>query len=104
MNNSFGLDQSDLINIISILKKEINVEKAFIFGSRAKGNNRTGSDVDIALQGKNLNRDSITQISYILNEETMMPYNFDVLNYNTINNKELLAHINYAGKLIYSKS
>ena len=103
MNNSFGLKQSDLENIISILKSEGNVEKAFIFGSRAKGINRNGSDVDIALVGENLNRSVITQISYLLNEETMMPYKFDVLNYNTISSKELLSHINRVGKLIYSK-
>ncbi len=103
MNNVFGLKQTDLENIVSILKRESNVEKAFIFGSRAKGVNRNGSDVDIALAGKNLSRNTIIQISYLLNEETTMPYKFDVLNYNTINSKELFSHIDRAGKLIYSK-
>ncbi|HMS65513.1 MAG TPA: nucleotidyltransferase domain-containing protein [Ignavibacteria bacterium] len=104
MNNNFGLKKTDLENIISILQKESNVEKALIFGSRAKGNDKYGSDVDIALVGVKLDRNIVTHISFILNEETFMPYNFDVLNYNTINNKELLSHIDRAGKLIYSKS
>ena len=103
MNNEFGLKQTDLENIISILQKENNIEKAYIFGSRAKGNNNKGSDVDIALAGKNLKSDAITHISYLLNEETLMPYKFDVLNYNNINSKELLSHIERVGKVIYSK-
>jgi len=103
MNNLLGLRETDLENIISILQSESSVEKAFIFGSRVKGINKNGSDVDIALVGEKLNHNTIVQISYLLNEETLMPYKFDVLNYNTINNKELLSHIDRVGKLIYSK-
>src|ERR1035437_387652 len=77
MDKQFGLMQEDIETIINILKDEVGVEKAIIFGSRAKGNYRNGSDVDIALKGEKVNFGTISNILYLLNEETMMPYRFD---------------------------
>lgn len=79
------------------------MKSASIFGSRAKGNYDNGSDVDIALKGPELDFDTISQISYWLNEETTMPYNFDLLNYNSIQEPALKEHIDRMGIEIYSK-
>ncbi len=65
-----GLKDGDLKNIITVLQQEAEVEEAIIFGSRAKGNYKKGSDVDIALKGTGLDYRIIGNISYILNEET----------------------------------
>ncbi len=97
----FGLRKSDIQNIISVLQSEKTVEEAIIFGSRAKGNYKEGSDVDIALKGKNLSLQLIGHISFLLNEETLMPYRFDVLNYHSIKSKELMEHIDKVGEIIY---
>jgi len=101
--NQFGITDDDLADVLIVLKKFNSVEEAFIFGSRAKGNYKKGSDIDIAVKGKNVNYEIISQINYMLNEETMMPYHFDIVNYNTIKNKNLLDHINRVGVRIYSK-
>lgn len=93
MKNEFGLLESDMISIREELRKNKSVERAFLFGSRAKGNFRSGSDVDLALKGKNLDFETISQISYFLNEETLMPYKFDVVNYHSIQEPELVLHI-----------
>jgi predicted nucleotidyltransferase len=98
-----GLKAEELNNIISILKEENKIESAYLFGSRAKGNYRHGSDVDIVLKGKQLDHNIINRISYILNEETLMPYRFDIVNYDKIKNRELLSHISRNGKIIFSK-
>ena len=103
MLNKFGLLERDMDSIIAVLIKQPTVEKSFIFGSRAKGNFKKGSDVDLALKGKDLNFDVISQISYQLNEETKMPYNFDVLNYHTLEEPDLINHIDRIGIEIYSK-
>lgn len=100
-DSDFGLKEKDLEKIISILSKEPEVEEAIIFGSRAKGNYNNGSDVDIALKGEKLNFKITTRISYLLNEETNMPYKFDVLNYHTISNKDLAGHIERVGINFY---
>jgi predicted nucleotidyltransferase len=98
MDNVLGLKEDDIANIIRLLKTERAVEQAIVFGSRAKGNYKHGSDVDIALKGKNLNYEIIAHLSYLLNEETLMPYRFDLINYNTIDNAALKEHIDRVGK------
>ena len=100
MNNT-GLRQPDLDIVLSILDEFPNVKEAIIFGSRAKGNFRNGSDVDIALKGENINLEIVTTISYKLNEETILPYKFDVLDYQSINNNKLTEHINRKGISFY---
>ena len=97
MNNSAGFQQSDLAIIISILQQYPEVAGAWLFGSRAKGNYRTGSDVDIALKGEQLTAEITSNISYQLNEETSLPYKFDVLNYHVISNIDLREHIDRVG-------
>lgn len=96
-----GLRQQDIDLVVSVLSTFPSLSEAIVFGSRAKGNYRMGSDVDIALKGENLNLDPINAVSFLLNEETTLPYKFDVLNYHSIRNDELLAHINRVGVSIY---
>lgn len=103
MKNDFGLKPSDLEMICRIMEKEPEIEQALIFGSRAKGTYKLGSDVDIALKGKNITSQIVTHVSFHLNEETPMPYKFDVLNFHTITEPALTEHINRVGKLFYEK-
>ncbi len=100
---SFGLKQSDLQNIIAVIQQQDEVEEAIIFGSRAKGNYKAGSDIDIALKGGQVNHITTTNISYTLNEETLLPYKFDVLNYHTIANEDLVKHIDRIGVSFYKR-
>jgi predicted nucleotidyltransferase len=104
MNNNFGLTTEELQEIAAVINKMQEVDEALVFGSRAKGNYQRGSDVDIALKGNNLDHTIISQISFVLNEETFMPYHFDILNYNDISNKELLSHIDRVGQTLYKKN
>jgi len=97
-----GLCQSDLEAIREILGHFPGVEQGIIFGSRAKGTHKNGSDVDLALKGSELSFEQATRISYLLNEETLMPYQFDVVQYETIKSDELQGHIDRVGITIYS--
>lgn len=103
MRTDFGLKPGDLEIICHILEKEPQIEQALLFGSRAKGTDKPGSDVDIALKGKDLNAQTITNVSYYLNEETPLPYRFDVLNYHTITERSLVEHIDRVGIEFYNK-
>jgi predicted nucleotidyltransferase len=99
----FGLSEEDIESINTVISKRREVEEALIFGSRAKGNYKNGSDVDIVLKGKNITRDTILSISGELNDETIMPFQFDILNFSTIRNEELIEHINRVGEIIYKQ-
>lgn len=103
MKTDFGFKSGDLEIICRILEKEPQIEQAFIFGSRAKGNYKPGSDVDIALKGINLTSQTLTDVSFYLNEETPLPYQFDVLNYHTIKEPALIEHIDRVGIEFYKK-
>lgn len=102
MGDRFGLRDDDMTAIIAVLARYPSVQTAVIFGSRAKGNYKVGSDVDIALQGEGMGDRVAADVAYQLNEETIMPYMFDVLNYHTITNPDLIAHIDRVGRPFYT--
>lgn len=103
MKNNLGLLDSDIQEIINVLSQFSYIDKAVIFGSRAKGNFKQGSDVDIAVYGSKLNLETIHKISFQLNEETNMPYKFDTIHYNNIQDLKVIDHINRVGIEIYVK-
>jgi len=98
---NFGLKKSDLMYIINAIKKNREIEKAAIFGSRAKGNYKTGSDVDIAIYGENITFDTISTLHTMLEGEGPLPYFFDIIDYTHLNHKRLKEHIDRVGKVIF---
>lgn len=96
-----GLSESDLAAMIDVLSQFASVDTALIFGSRAKGTYKPGSDVDLAVKGESLSYDDVSRIGYLLNEETLMPYQFDVLQYEAIRSSELIDHIDRVGVVVY---
>jgi len=96
----FGLRDSDIKSITQLLKESDNIQEAILFGSRAKGNYTHGSDVDIAIIG-DFDFRTLTHLSYLLNQESNMPYKFDIVDYASIENRELKEHIDRVGVCIY---
>lgn len=98
----YGLDQEDIDNLKEIFSKFDAVEKVILYGSRAMGTYRTGSDIDITLIGKNLSLQTIFGIEDEI-EELYLPYSFDISIYDRIKNEDLIDHIRRVGKVFYSK-
>ncbi|MDD4754080.1 MAG: nucleotidyltransferase domain-containing protein [Desulfitobacteriaceae bacterium] len=99
----YGLLERDLKYLMDAVKKYAEVEEAILFGSRAMGNYKKGSDVDLALIGEKVDRKIVRRLSDDLNEEYPLPYFFDIVNYNDISNEELKKHIESVGKSIYKR-
>ena len=99
----FGLTEKNILLIKNIFKQYPQIEEVVIFGSRAIGNYKKGSDIDIALKGVDIDFKITAKIDYKLNEETALPYMFDVVDYNNIDNEDLRLHINNEGKIFYKK-
>ncbi|MBI4432968.1 MAG: nucleotidyltransferase domain-containing protein [Candidatus Omnitrophica bacterium] len=99
---TIGLSQRELDVIISVLKRYPDIDQAWLFGSRAMNNHKPGSDVDIALKGK-LDPHTAAGVKGQLDDETPLPYFFDVVQYETIENPAFREHIDTYGKLIYDK-
>ena len=79
-----------------------HVEETIVFGSRAKGNHKPGSDIDIAIKGSALTREDICSLAGAF-EESLLPFFVDLLAYSSISNPELKAHIDRVGITIYKQ-
>ena len=93
----FGLHEADVDMIINALRENIEIERAFIFGSRALGNYKKGSDVDLVVTGHNVTSKTISDLNELLNEVYPLPYFFDILHYENIENEKLKEHIDEHG-------
>lgn len=98
----FGLYPSSYKQILSIFQKHENIEKVIIYGSRAKGNYKEGSDIDFTLFG-NLNYDDLIKLKHEF-EESTIPYLIDISIFSDLQSKSLIEHINRVGKIFYSRT
>ena len=98
--NSWGLNARDVKWLRDTFAQFPEITEVRIFGSRAMGNFKPGSDVDLALFGKG-RLECTTRVSGMLNEELPLPYQFDVVDYSAVTNPDLLAHIDQHGQQIY---
>lgn len=99
----YGLLQRDIDYILKTLEAFPEVKKAALFGSRALGNYKKGSDIDLSLFGAEIDHDLVIQINSKLNEEVPIPYFVDVVDFKSIRNKKLQEHIERQGIIIYEK-
>jgi predicted nucleotidyltransferase len=97
----FGLNEMDIAYIVKTIKKYPEVKRAVIFGSRAKGTYKPGSDIDIAIYGENLNFNIVASLHSALEDDSPMPYFFDIVDYTHTTHEELKEHIDRVGKEIY---
>lgn len=100
--NPFGISDKSYNLIITSFLKYPEVESVIVFGSRAKGNFKSGSDIDLAIKGEHCTEQTAFNLSVFLNEELPIPYHIDIVYYNDLDNKDLKEHIDRVGKLFYS--
>ena len=100
---SFGLQQLQRDGIINILSSNLKVKELLLFGSRAKGNFRQASDVDIAIKGDDLTLNDLLDLSNSL-ESLWLPFKIDLVNYSRISESDLIDHIDRVGKTLYKRN
>ena len=102
MTMDHGIPESTLRTLEAIFKKYPGIKQVVLYGSRAKGNYRNGSDIDMTLKTDNtFTRSDLLAIAGDF-EDSDMPYFVDVLIYDEISNPDLKAHIDRVGKILYS--
>ncbi len=99
----FGLKESDLERIRGVFRAPPEVERAVVYGSRAKGTHRPGSDIDLALFGPRLSTGELLKIDVEL-DELLLPYRIDLSLYEQISSRELLEHIGRVGKVLFERN
>lgn len=98
----FGLSEKALGQIQKVFASFPELERAVLYGSRAKGNFKDGSDIDITLIGSALTPKMILQISHQL-DELLLPYRIDLSRLEQISDTDLLDHIQRVGVVFYEK-
>jgi predicted nucleotidyltransferase len=99
----FGLSANTITKIQDVFAKCPQIDYAILYGSRAKGTYKTGSDIDLTLQGLALDMKLLSKVSNDI-DDLMLPYKFDLSIFNDISNKELLEHIKRMGIGFYKKT
>lgn len=102
--DDFGLSEKTLATIRSSLASFPEIRSAKVYGSRAMGNSKPGSDIDIALFGPSVTAQIRDALFAFLDQETMLPYKFDILVYDLLENTELKSHIDDEGRMLYGKA
>lgn len=100
---SHNLRNTDLAYMSELFAQHADVEQVWLYGSRAKGTSRPGSDVDLALVGPDVSRNTVTHIHFTLEEDSPMPFFFDVVHWNTLSNPKLKAEIEQTAQLLYKR-
>ena len=99
----YGLPDRTLNTLYGIFKKYSGIKQAVLYGSRAKGKYRVGSDIDLSL----ITTDDFdfTGLLRIANDfdDSDIPYFVDVSIYDSISNPDLKAHIDRVGKVLYQR-
>jgi predicted nucleotidyltransferase len=99
---TLGLSEKELGEITLFFKRFPGIQEAVLFGSRAMGTFKPGSDVDIALKGRVTLQD-VARVKALLDEESTLPYTFDVVDYHAIETPAFKEHIDRHGKSIYKR-
>jgi predicted nucleotidyltransferase len=101
----FGLSDKSLGILDGIFNKYAGLNKVVMYGSRAKGNYRPGSDIDIALfADENFTNRNLLQMMNDF-DDSDLPYMVDVCVYSKLGNssQDLRAHIDRVGQVLWLK-
>jgi predicted nucleotidyltransferase len=97
----FGLKKSNITKINQIFSQYNRIEEVLLYGSRAIGNYREGSDIDLTIIG-NIEFQVLQRLVNDL-DDLLLPYKFDISIFSDINNKDLINHIKRVGIIFYKK-
>lgn len=98
----YGLNEKIILKIQDVFSRYPEIEKAILYGSRAKGNYKQGSDIDLTLVASNLDHRKFYDLKNTL-DDLNLPYIIDLSLREEIDNQDLLSHIDRVGIIFYKK-
>ena len=96
----YGLPDEHIKIILDYIARHSEIEEAILFGSRALGTYKPGSDVDIALKGNKVDSFLAAHLKSEIEDETTLPYFFDFVAYSKLSHKDLIKHIDEYGVVL----
>jgi predicted nucleotidyltransferase len=101
--NTFGLTERDMQTLTDIFQKYPEVKSVCLFGSRAKGTFKQGSDIDLAVMNEGVSDKTMRAIKADFEDSSLL-YNVDVVDFAGVKHKELREHVRRVGVAIYDIS
>lgn len=98
----FGLPTKIIDQVRQLLAEYPSIERAVIYGSRAKGTHKPGSDIDLTLIGHAITEAEVLALESRL-DDLLLPYTFDVNRFDALQNQQLIDHIHRVGQDFYKK-
>ena len=97
----FGLSDTVIKELQDVFRRHANIEKVLIFGSRSKGNYRAGSDIDLAVIGKDIDYNLLLSILCEIDDLDLL-YTVDMLDYQKKKGTPIGDHIDRVGQVFYA--
>ena len=99
----YGLSAQTLGKIRDVFTRYPQVEEAVLYGSRARGDYKNGSDIDLTLRGgEALTHTILSRIANDLDDQ-LLPYTIDLSIFKNIRNPEMVEQIARVGIALYKK-
>ncbi|HEY8904589.1 MAG TPA: nucleotidyltransferase domain-containing protein [Rhodoferax sp.] len=98
----YGLPERTVNQICAALAQYPQVERAVLYGSRAKGDFKPGSDIDLTLHGPDLTQKLCATIAEAL-DDLLLPYTIDLSVFAELKHPELEAHIQRVGVVFFER-
>ena len=96
----FGLSDTVIKELQDVFRRHANIERVLIFGSRSKGNYRAGSDIDLAVIGKDIDYNLLLSILCEIDDLDLL-YTVDLLDYQKKKGTPIGDHIDRVGQVFY---
>jgi len=97
-----GLSSETVSKICTVFSRYPIIERAILYGSRAKGTYKKGSDIDLTLLGAGLTQHDLFRISDDI-DDLFLPYMIDLSRFETLTLESLQDHIQRVGIVFYEK-
>ena len=96
----FGLSETVIKELQDVFRHHANIKKVLIFGSRSKGNFRSGSDIDLAIVGNDIDYNLLLDVQCEI-EDLELLYSVDLLDYKKKEDTPIGDHIDRVGQIFY---
>jgi len=100
MARQYGLPVEAIAKLHAVFSSNSGIKKATLYGSRAMGNYRTGSDIDLCIESDSLDLTALFTIEHQI-DELLLPWKVDLSLKSAIDNPDLIAHIEEKGIQFY---
>lgn len=98
-----GIPQADSQRLLELIRTHSHVQKVVLYGSRALGRQRAGSDIDLCLEAPSMKLGELLELGAQL-DDLLMPWQIDLQLLHLIAHEGLVAHIERAGQLLWERS